>query len=96
MRRRQAHTNKTARQQHQPYFLYLAFQNIHCPYTVHRDYIERYRSQAGLTEGERVMFGYVSELDDAVGEIVRLQRSPAFAPARYNNSVTARADRWGP
>lgn len=55
---------------HRPTFVYLAFQNIHSPYTVEARYRRPYEADAGLTDEERTMFGYVSEMDSVVGDVV--------------------------
>ena len=66
----------------QSFFLYLPFQNVHAPYTCDAASRARYMS-SGLTAGEKTIFGYISELDDAVGAVVSALR----AHGRYNHSV---------
>ena len=53
-----------------PFFLYLPFQNIHAPYTCEQIYIDEYANHSHFTDEEKVMYGYLSEMDDAVGHIV--------------------------
>ena len=44
-----------------PTFVYLAFQNIHDPYTVEERYRDLYAHHpAGLSENEKTVFGYIS------------------------------------
>ena len=54
----------------EPFFLYLPFQNIHAPYDVHDEYAHRFANNSKLTQNERFMFGYISEMDDVVGVVV--------------------------
>ena len=54
-----------------PFFLYLPFQNIHCPYSCEQVYIDAYANHSHLTEEEKVMYGYLSEMDDAVGNVIQ-------------------------
>ena len=51
-----------------PFFLYLPFQNVHKPYTCQGTFRARYKNVPTLTEAERTLFGYISELDEAVVE----------------------------
>ena len=58
-----------------PWFLYLPFQNIHSPYTTDTDYWQMYMAANNTnghvyTAGEVTMFGYLTEMDYAVGKIV--------------------------
>jgi len=58
-----------------PWFLYLPFQNIHGPYTTDVDYWQMYMAANNTnghtyTAGEVTMFGYLTEMDYAVGKIV--------------------------
>ena len=54
------------------FFLYLPFQNVHNPYTCDPSYRAPYEQQPSrFTQAEMTMFGYISELDDAVGVVVR-------------------------
>ena len=66
-----------------PFFLYLPFQNVHAPYTSQQKYVDMYNDTARFTKGEMAMFGYLTEMDDAVGEIVRAIK----AMGMYANSV---------
>merc|ERR1719440_1185531 len=73
-----------AAKQEKPFFLYLPFQNIHGPYTCDKKYRDQYTSQGSkFTEGEQTMFGYITEMDTAVGEIIKALK----ASGRYENSV---------
>eukprot|EP00050_Salpingoeca_kvevrii_P022789 m.132160 g.132160 ORF g.132160 m.132160 type:complete len:571 (-) comp9828_c0_seq1:170-1882(-) len=66
----------------QPFFLYLPFQNIHAPYTADAKYRELY-DNAPITEAEKTLFGYISEVDDAIGHVIAaLKRS-----GRYENTL---------
>ena len=47
-----------------PTFVYLAFQNVHAPYTCEERYRKLYAGRPDLTDDEQTMFGYLSELDD--------------------------------
>jgi len=70
---------RKARHQSKPFFLYLPFQNIHGPYTTQQKFFDLYRDRSQFTEAEATMFGYISELDDAVGSIVaQLKSSNVF------------------
>ena len=53
-----------------PFFLYLAFQNIHAPYVTDPEFRALYEGDPSLTEEEMTMFGYLSEMDTAVGSVV--------------------------
>lgn len=57
------------------------FQNIHSPYTCDPQYRALYAGK-GFTEGEQTMFGYMSEMDAAVGEIMKAFK----ASGKYANS----------
>ena len=52
-------------------------QNIHSPYTTDKVFRDRYvnNNTHGLTDGEMTMFGYLTEMDDAVGAIVAAIKS---------------------
>jgi arylsulfatase A-like enzyme len=75
-----------------PFYLYLPFQNVHMPYTCDKKYREMYgynessqsaSESSAFTAGEATLFGYITEMDDAVGDIVAaLKRTGA-----YDNSV---------
>jgi arylsulfatase A-like enzyme len=52
-----------------PFFLYLPFQNVHAPYTTQQKYFDMY-ADARFSTGEKTIFGYLTEMDDAVGAIV--------------------------
>jgi len=59
-----------------PWFLYLPFQNIHSPYTADPQFRGMYeKDPARFSDGEMTMFGYITELDDAVGSIIRKLQS---------------------
>ncbi len=64
-----------------PFFLYLPFQNIHGPYTCDQKFRNLYAG-GKFTDGEMTMFGYMSEMDDAVGKIVTALK----ASGKYENS----------
>eukprot|EP01060_Flectonema_neradi_P003334 TRINITY_DN1213_c1_g1_i2.p1 TRINITY_DN1213_c1_g1~~TRINITY_DN1213_c1_g1_i2.p1 ORF type:complete len:531 (+),score=87.69 TRINITY_DN1213_c1_g1_i2:74-1666(+) len=52
-----------------PFFLYLPFQNIHSPYTCDPKYRNMF-SNTTLTGEEQTIWGYIAELDDAVGHVL--------------------------
>lgn len=64
-----------------PFFLYLPFQNIHSPYTCDARFRNQYKPSR-FTPGEQTMFGYITELDTAVGTIMQAFK----ASGKYNNS----------
>ena len=67
-----------------PFFLYLPFQNIHGPYTCDPKYRNLF-SNTTLTPEEQTMFGYITELDDAVGHVVKaLEDAP---PSVSQNTI---------
>jgi len=73
-----------AAKQEKPFFLYLPFQNIHGPYTCDKKYRDQYTSQgAKFTDGEQTMFGYITEMDTAVGTVIAALK----ASGRYENSI---------
>jgi arylsulfatase A-like enzyme len=62
---------RRAADQPKPFFLYLPFQNVHSPYTCDHKYRAMYTSQGTrFTGGEQTIFGYITEMDDAVGDVV--------------------------
>ena len=61
-----------------PFFLYLPFQNIHGPYTTQQKFFDLYDDDR-FSPGEKTMFGYITELDDAVGSVVAAMKA---APGR--------------
>ena len=61
-----------------PFFMYLPFQNIHAPYTAMAEYVALYDDRSDLTAEEKVMFGYVSEMDAAVGTVVEAVKETGF------------------
>jgi len=68
-----------------PWMLYLPFQNIHGPYTCDKKFRDLYAVPAGkFTAGEQTMFGYVSEMDAAVGKVMAKLKASAAA---YANTV---------
>ena len=68
-----------------PFFMYLPFQNIHGPYTTQEKFFNLYSDRTKFTEGEATMFGYITELDDAVGTIVAALKSSGA----YANTIVA-------
>jgi arylsulfatase B len=72
-----------AAEQPRPFFLYLPFQNVHDPYTVDERYRDMYEP-GRFTEDERTLFGYITEMDDAVGAVAEALN----ASGRYSNSIT--------
>ena len=66
-----------------PFFLYLPFQNIHGPYTTEKKYRDLYVNDTSLSANEMTVFGYISELDDAVGDIMTVFKTMES----YQNTV---------
>ena len=59
-----------------PFFLYLPFQNIHDPYDAQWDSVQRAAAAApGISPQQAQMFGYIYELDVAVGRVVAALRA---------------------
>eukprot|EP00658_Telonema_sp_P-2_P006088 TRINITY_DN12316_c0_g1_i2.p1 TRINITY_DN12316_c0_g1~~TRINITY_DN12316_c0_g1_i2.p1 ORF type:complete len:562 (-),score=99.42 TRINITY_DN12316_c0_g1_i2:379-2064(-) len=66
-----------------PWFLYLPFQNIHGPYTTTPEYRGLFNSSE-FSEGEKTIFGYIAEMDAAVGRVMNQLTS---VPDMYQNTV---------
>jgi len=60
-----------------PWYMYLPFQNIHGPYTTDVTYYDMYNSSS-FSEGEKTMFGYLTEMDFAVGKIMDTLKAQGF------------------
>ena len=58
----------------QPFFLYLPFQNIHGPHDAPLSFVNLYENRTDLDFDEKVLFGYISEMDDVVGSVVEVLR----------------------
>ena len=56
---------------------------VHDPYTVDERYRDMYDPER-FTEDERTLFGYITEMDDAVGAVA----AALNASGRYSNSIT--------
>jgi len=67
----------------EPFFLYLPLQNIHAPYDCEKRFKDLYTSAEGLTDEEKTMFGYISEMDNVVGSVIHTLHGQGL----YNNSV---------
>eukprot|EP00730_Choanoeca_flexa_P008226 TRINITY_DN12463_c3_g1_i7.p1 TRINITY_DN12463_c3_g1~~TRINITY_DN12463_c3_g1_i7.p1 ORF type:complete len:543 (+),score=96.31 TRINITY_DN12463_c3_g1_i7:273-1901(+) len=65
-----------------PFYMYLPFQNIHAPYECDHKYYNMYPSDK-FTDQERVLFGYISELDDAIGHVVQALRNTG----QFDNTI---------
>eukprot|EP00040_Diaphanoeca_grandis_P023814 m.130076 g.130076 ORF g.130076 m.130076 type:complete len:552 (+) comp29456_c0_seq1:134-1789(+) len=76
----------------QPWFLYLPFQNIHAPYTCEAKYPLMYNN-TNFTVDEQTMFGYISEMDFAVGEIIAKMEDMGF---KENTVVIFSSDNGAP
>jgi arylsulfatase A-like enzyme len=74
---------KSRKGQTNPFFLYLPFQNIHGPYTGMKKYRDLYNTSTQLTEGEKTMFGYLTEMDYMVADIVAAMKTNSL----YDDSV---------
>ena len=68
-----------ARSKDTPFFLYAPFQNIHAPYDCKESSAERFAG-LGLSKEQVVMFGYLFELDVAIGRIVAALDAAGIAP----------------
>lgn len=68
-----------ARSKDAPFFLYLPFQNIHAPYDCQEASAARFVG-LGLSAEQMVMFGYLYELDVAVGRVVAALDAAGIAP----------------
>ena len=66
-----------------PFFLYLPFQNIHAPYTTQQRFFDMY-NDARFSAGEKTMFGYLTEMDSVVGEVVGAIKAQ---PGMFENTV---------
>ena len=63
-----------------PFFLYLPFQNIHAPYDCQQESFELFSNQSDISDDQKVIYGYLYELDQAIGNIVAtLNNNPAVA-----------------
>ncbi|KAH8059752.1 hypothetical protein JL721_9169 [Aureococcus anophagefferens] len=67
-----------------PDFLEVAFQNVHGPYTTTPAFRAKYAAKK-LSDAERTLFGYITEMDAAVGAIVDAAKS--FDAARFDDAV---------
>jgi len=74
---------KTSQGHSRPFFMYLPFQNIHGPFTTQQKYFDMYADRSKFSEGEATMFGYITELDDAVGAVIEKLK----ATGAYDNTV---------
>eukprot|EP00656_Telonema_subtile_P051077 TRINITY_DN6788_c0_g1_i1.p1 TRINITY_DN6788_c0_g1~~TRINITY_DN6788_c0_g1_i1.p1 ORF type:complete len:540 (+),score=121.10 TRINITY_DN6788_c0_g1_i1:104-1723(+) len=70
-------------QSSKPWFLYLPFQNIHGPYTCDPEFHDMFNSSR-FTAGEQTIFGYIAELDAAVGRVISQLKS---VESQYENTV---------
>eukprot|EP00035_Acanthoeca_spectabilis_P016511 m.338095 g.338095 ORF g.338095 m.338095 type:complete len:554 (+) comp16533_c6_seq7:3379-5040(+) len=66
-----------------PWFMYLPFQNIHGPYTCDNEFRVMYNNSR-FTFGEQTMFGYITEMDTKVGEIVAQLKT---VPSQLSNTI---------
>lgn len=72
-----------------PFFLYLPFQNVHSPYTCDQEWYDKYAAinasgKHSFNAGEMTMFGYMTEMDAAVGEVM----TAFHKSGKYENSFT--------
>ncbi|ROT67034.1 hypothetical protein C7M84_014903 [Penaeus vannamei] len=65
----------------QPFFLYLALQNVHKPLEVPDEYLAHYPED--LDEDRRLLLGMVTALDEAVGRVVQALKDTGL----YDNTV---------
>lgn len=56
--------------QENPFFLYMAFQNVHAPHMVPQKYIDKY-STGFINKKERVFAAMVGAMDEAIGNITQ-------------------------
>ena len=54
--------------QDNPFFIYMAFQNVHAPHMVPQRYIDKYSANF-TNKGERIFAGMVGAVDEAIGNI---------------------------
>ena len=73
-----------ARAEHspKPFYMFLPFQNIHEPYSADPKFYDMYANRTDLDEELKVMFGYITELDFAVGDIIKQLKESG----QYNNT----------
>ena len=76
-----------------PFFLYLPFQNVHGPFTTQEKFFNLYLNRSRFTAGEATLFGYITELDDAVGSVVATLKS---AEVWENTIVVFSSDNGAP
>lgn len=62
-----------------PFYLYLPFQNIHAPYDCNVSSFARFKG-LNVSDNQRTMFGYIYDLDLAVGRVVAALARAGLAP----------------
>lgn len=65
-----------------PFFLYTPFQNIHAPYDCTQESVALFANLTGISLQQQIMYGYIYELDVAVGRIVA-----ALPPSIAENTI---------
>ncbi|XP_076040504.1 arylsulfatase B-like [Oratosquilla oratoria] len=72
---------RQSKENDKPFFLNLAFQNVHTPLQVPDKYSSMYSET--LTESERILYGMVTAMDDTAGQIVQTLKDEGL----YNNTI---------
>ena len=62
-----------------PFFMYLPFQNIHAPYDCQPSSLQRFASLS-VPDATKIIFGYIYELDLAVGRVLAALRRTGITP----------------
>ena len=84
----QNHANATS-----PFFLYLAFQDVHWPLQAPQEYIDRFKGQTGGDLKRQMVCAMAAHLDDAVGNVTTaLKRSGLWE----NTLIVFTSDNGGP
>lgn len=62
-------TPEAEEEEKKPWFLYLAFQNIHWPLQAPDEYVSLYENNTGNSIGRKIVCAMAKQLDDAVGTV---------------------------
>jgi len=66
-----------------PFFLYMSYQNVHSPITTDNQYKDMYANNTELNDLWKRLYGYVTEMDDSIGTIVKHLRDTH----QYENTI---------
>merc|ERR1712137_86135 len=66
-----------------PFFLWLAYSNIHSPHTVDKQFRDAYEGHDTATEDEKTIWGMVTELDAAVSKVLAALKASEL----YENTI---------